>query len=275
MFKTLNNCVCIGRDVTLDEARLSAGAVNEATGRAFESGTGIAAASSTFFSFQWLASRFQTLAFYPIWQKPKIHAPEMRKAIAWHLYCRPLIGLAQIYILAWLAGWRTEWDSRSSDFGKIRKGKLHLDPMLGLSQIIVFTTRLSLGIASNFFPEIKEYKSSSTGEVKSITGGEFAKISMDDVIKNFERSKLHPMWSIIWNLASHFKPGGEPTSPAREIWTNSHPITYGDIYEAFTENENMTDNAAASFVDFLGWGLQVYDEKQKKKGKLEWWEPWE
>lgn len=271
IFKVLKENGTATGEMTLEEAKLAANAGNQSSGRGYETAGGLSALARYLFSAQFLTSRFKVLYGQPIWGHGEISAPLMRKAIA-REYARVLLGLAAVYLLGKMAGGEVEWDPRSADFGKIKFGKVRLDPMMGFSQIIVFHTRVGLGILSHFFPEIREYKSTKTGRTMSLTNPKYGQVEMSDIIDNFERSKTAPQISIALNLATHERPGGQPTSPASEL-LSLHPITYGDIIDVGQEELGAPKEIALSVLGFLGMGLQVYQDKQKKRD-LKWYEPW-
>lgn len=239
-------------ELTQVEAEALAQGINEATGRAFKNGLAIAGLERTFFSAQYLTSRFQLLTMRPLWW---YGTNRTRQAFAKE-YFRALTGLATVYLLGWLAGGEDEWDRRSSDFGKIRFGDIRVDPLFGLSQIIVFGTRLILG----------ETKSTKTGKVTPLRGEERKPLQRDttDVIASFARSKLHPAFSIPWNILAGEKPTGQPTDFMTEAWDATHPITWEDIYKVAQE-EGMGETAALSFVAFFGMGVQQYQDNWEKR----------
>jgi hypothetical protein len=76
-----------------------------------------------------------------------------------------------------------ETDPRSSDFMKIKIGETRIDPLAGLQQVMVFSSRIATG----------ETKSIS-GKVKSLTGGKgpYAQTRWD-VTGRFLRTKLGPI----------------------------------------------------------------------------------
>lgn len=252
MYLTMKDSITSDGELTTAESEALSQGINEATGRAFKNGMAIAGLERGFFSIQYLTSRFQLLTLRPLWW---YGTNRTRMAFAKE-YFRALMGLAGIYLLGRLAGGEEEWDPRSSDFGKIRFGDTRVDPLFGLSQIIVFGTRLAMG----------ETKSTKTGKVTALRGEEHRPMQRDisDVIGSFVRSKLHPAIAIPWNIAAGEKPSGEPTDFTHEAWDATHPITWDDIYQSAKEH-GLSETAAVAFVAFFGMGVQQYQDNWERR----------
>lgn len=254
MYLMMKANIAPGGEVTAKEAKYLALGINEATGRGTENGAAIAGMNRAFFSPQFNISRFKLASFHPIWRPGT--PPSVRKAFAKE-YLRFMLGLAGFYLMGWMAGGEMEWDRRSSDFGKIRFGKHRIDPLAGLSQVIVLSTRLWTG----------ETKSTKSGKITPLRGPKntFTDRDISDVINTFVRSKVHPLIAIPWNIAAQENVIGQPTTPGKELLNATHPITWQDIYEVSTDDDtNIPTAAFISLFGFFGSGVQTYQDNQKK-----------
>jgi hypothetical protein len=167
-----------------------------------------------------------------------------------------------------MAGADAEDDPRSSDFGKIRIGKLRLDPLAGLSQMVTFFARMVTG----------QTKSLSTGEVSNLGEGRFGRNRLA-VIGSFIRSKMSPAASALVDMADspvgktkkwgvpevmefenkvYFKNivGEEQTIPERAISLITPIYTQGAV-EIYQE-EGLLMAAAATGSDIIGIGSQYH-----------------
>jgi hypothetical protein len=174
-----------------------------------------------------------------------------------------------LILLATMAGADAEDDPRSSDFGKIRIGKLRLDPLAGLSQMVVFFSRMITG----------KQKKLSTGEVEDVRRGR--------TIRSFLRSKASPSATLIvdaldwqdekvnrsiieknkkWGVPEviefenkvYFKNivGEEQTIPERAISLITPIYTQGAV--KIYQEEGLLMAAAATGSDIIGIGSQYH-----------------
>lgn len=215
------------------------------------------------FSPRYLASRIQLAVGEPLWGGTWA----TRRIIAKE-YARTLIGLGVYYGAMKLAfGDKAEIgdDPRSSDFGKIKIGNTRIDPLAGLSQVIVFAARTATGETVN-----------GRGKERDIRGPKvpFGGEKWSDVAARFARSKLHPVPGAIINLFDGSDLAGNPTdlqSMANPIaWvdpSDSHfagPMTWVDVYQAL-EEQDLPEGVAISLLAMLGEGLQTYDANAKRR----------
>src|SRR3990167_6531226 len=99
-------------------------------------------------------------------------------------YARAQATAITIFTLGAATGGEIETDPRSSDFLKIRFGKIRIDPLSGLAQIGTMLGRLGTG----------ETKTPAKGKVVPIRGEKagYGGSTGASVIGTFLRSKLHP-----------------------------------------------------------------------------------
>lgn len=232
--------------------------VNEATGRGGLGKLEPAAVplARVMFSPRYYASRLQLASGHSLWGGTM----RTRRIIATE-YARALVGLGLYYTaLSMLFSGdddedkgKIEADPRSSDFGKVQMGNTRLDPLAGLSQVIVLGARTASG-----------EKKTLAGKVEPIRGKQvkFGGDKWSDIVARHLRGKLHPVPSAVANLFDGTDLGGDEATLINQTQNMVAPITYMDIYAALKE-QGLDDGAALALLALLGEGLQTY-EKQKK-----------
>lgn len=240
---------------TPKEAKAIANYINVATGRGSlgQRRNAMAGLSTVLWAPRLVASRFQLLAGQPLHKG----TARTRKLIAGE-YARTLMGLGVVYGLAQLAGGEIETDSRSSDFGKIRMGDTRVDPMFGLSQATVFTSRVASG----------ETKSLSSGKVTPLRGEDvpFGSGGVAETIFRFLRTKLSPVLGSGLNVISGENVIGEKVTLGSEALGSVQPLVIGDILEVM-EEQGVPKGTALSLLAIFGAGIQTFDPASKKKSK--------
>lgn len=238
-----------------EEQKAVAHFVNVATGRGSLGALETAAVplARIMFSPRYFASRLQLAVGQPLWGGTWA----TRRAIAKE-YARTLVGLAAYYAMLKMAfGDKAEVsdDPRSSDFGKIKIGNTRLDPLAGVSQVVVFGARTASGETVN-----------AKGKEKPIRGDKvpFGGDKWTDVAARFARSKLHPVPGAIINLFDGTDLGGNKADLTNQAMNLSGPLTYGDIYQAL-EEQDLPEGVALGLLAMLGEGLQTYDPNQRHK----------
>jgi len=255
------------RDVgglTAAEDRQLAKFVNESTGRGTLGALEPAAVplGRIMFSPRYFASRLQLLVGHSMWGG----TPRTRKIIAKE-YARALIAMAAYYGAWELRNTMIDdekkkakigTDPRSTDFGKIKIGDTRLDPLAGLSQMIVFGARTASGEKAN-----------TKGQVVDIRGPHvpYGGDKWSDVAANFARSKLHPVPGAIVNLFNGTDLAGNKADIANQALNLSAPLTYMDVYQAL-EEQDLPDGVALGLLAMLGEGLQTYGKKKSKASPI-------
>lgn len=157
-----------------------------------------------------------------------------------------------------LAGGTVESNPTSSDFGKLKIGNVRLDPYGGFQQYIVAASRLLS----------QKSTSSTTGKEYDLNNpkGPFDPTNMD-VIKNFTRSKMHPVLGFAWSLLSGQK---EMTGQKMNFGTTNPmdnavsqrfiPILFQDLYSIAQENPKLLP--IMGLLNTFGMSSQVYGGQQ-------------
>lgn len=261
-YKALRKSLSKSGTPTPEEGRQIAMFVNESTGRG---GLGKAEPAGVvlgrvMFSPRYYASRIQLASGHSMWGGTM----RTRRIIATE-YARTLVGLGLYYTMlnAYFSSdtdkkaGSIETDPRSTDFGKIKMGNTRLDPLAGLSQVIVMGARTGTG-----------EKKTGTGKVQPIRGPKvpYGGQTWADITASHLRGKLHPVPGAIANLFNGTDLGGEEATLVNQAGNMVAPITYIDIYTALKE-QGLDDGAALSLLALLGEGLQTYEQKKKGAAK--------
>jgi len=253
-FDAMTRGLAKGGEVTLDEAKHIAKYINVATGRG---GLGSMETAATglaqlFYSPRYVASRFQLLTG----QVLKGGTGRTKRLIAKE-YGKFLGGLGVVYGLGIAAGGEVETDPRSSDFGKLRFGSTRIDPLMGLSQMIVLGTRLATG----------ETKSLS-GNVRPLRGNiPYGGQNEFDVMARFVRSKLAPIPGGVTNLATGKDLAGNLVTLQSELANQVVPLTVQDIYQEM-QSQEIVPGTAMAMLAMLGMGVQNYKEREHHPKRL-------
>jgi hypothetical protein len=233
-------------EATAKEAEAIANYLNVVTGRSsIPDGAVGAALSTALFSPRYLASRFQIIAGQPFYRG----TGRTRQLVAAE-YGRYLAGLAVVYLLGSLAGGEIEKDPRSSDFGKIKLGDTRIDPLSGLAQVTVFTSRVFSG-------ETKTQR----GRIRPLRGPDvkFGQQDMGDVLERFARSKLSPTFGAAVDVVAGKDVIGKPVAPAERVASLAVPLSLRDIYGVMEEH-GVAKGTAIEILNLFGMGVQHYGD---------------
>ncbi len=258
LVKTLSR----GGEVTLDEAKAIAAFVNTHTGRGGSRSRRSAwvGLNQVFFAPRWVASRFQLLLGQPAWRGSN----RTRKLIAIE-YARAIAGLGTVYALAAAAmsAWgddddKIELDPRSADFGKVKVGNTRIDPMIGLSQVIVFMSRIASGQTKD-----------SRGRIVPLRGKDvpFGRADTADIIFRFGRSKLNPVFGAAINISSGENVVGEQVTFGTVASDLLVPMAFKDAYEAM-QDMGYSKGAALGLLAIFGVSLQTYETRTGMTSRL-------
>jgi len=210
--------------------------------------------NSVFFAPRYVLSRFQLLV-----GQPALRGTARTRIMVAKEYGRFLGGLAVFYVLGTAAGGDIETDPRSTDFGKIRFGNTRLDPMSGLSQTAVVTSKIGASIINRIAPDTFEGNVNTEGDISdrdiSYVGGRFV------------RSKLNPIVGISYDLmtgrAYLNKEVGRGV-PMEENLSYAAgqlvPLALSDIF-AVMEEQGVPAGTAFAMLSIFGMGLQTYNNE--------------
>jgi hypothetical protein len=260
-----------GGQVTADEAKVIAMYINAATGRS-ELGPMMKwaeQANMLFFAPRFVASRFQYLGM-PLWLlgSTKVSG-RVKKAIAME-YIRHATGvgsfLALTVALGSLLGDDDEekptvsLDPRSSDFLKIKLGETRIDPMSGLSQVMVLMGRIRYG-----------QRVDPDGEVVDLRGEKapYGGLGVAGVIGNFIRTKLAPIPGAALDIATLENVVGQDVTPYSSLVNLFIPLSLREIRDT-AESRGIPQGAVISLLSLHGMGASTYGpESNYRKGTIE------
>jgi len=249
-FDQMIDGLCRDRTPTMAEAKAIANYVNAATGRGVLPGSlerAGTALNTVFFAPRYFASRVQLLTGQPMYGG----TAATRSLIAKD-YARFLAGLGVLLALGILAGGTLGTDPRASNFLKLRFGNTYVDPMMGMSQSIVLTTRLATGETKGM-----------TGKVTPLRGPwhRYGEQDSAGLLSNFIRSKLAPVPASAVNLLQGKDAAGQPTDLMTEARRVAVPLSVMDVYQAM-KSEGVPEGSALGLLGIMGMGLQTIDPKK-------------
>lgn len=225
-----------GQEVTPQLLKSLATYINHATGRgslgALE--TSAPLLNTVFFSPRFMASRLQF--FNPqFWAKLD---PVVRKQAVGDLANLAGAGIGLLSI-AKLGGADVQMDPRSSDFGKIRIGRVRLDPWGGFQQWLRFFAQMATGERLRLDQRVKE-------ETRL------------DIATRFGLGKLSPQAAITVDLLRGKPAYGQPRTIGEEAYERLAPIVVRDIWEMIQKEPDLA--ALVAPFSFFGGGVGQYDE---------------
>jgi hypothetical protein len=260
-----------GGQVTADEAKVIAMYINAATGRS-DLGPMMRwaeQANMLFFAPRFVASRFQYLGM-PLWLlgSRKVSG-RVKKAIAME-YIRHATGvgsfLALTVALGSLLGDDDEekptvsLDPRSSDFLKIKLGETRIDPMSGLSQVMVLLGRIASG-----------QRVGADGEVTDMRGenAPYGGLGVAGTVGNFARTKLAPVPGAAFDIANGENVVGQPVTPFLSLVNLFIPLSLREIKET-AESRGIPQGSLITLLSLHGMGASTYGpESNYRKGTTE------
>lgn len=138
-----------------------------------------------------------------------------------------------------------EWDSRSSDFGKIKIGNSRFDITGGMGSYVVLASRV-----------LTQSKKSSTGVVKKLNEG-FGQPTGEDLVFDFFANKLSPAASIVRNMVNQERFGGRPITLAGIVEDAALPLPISNAIETAQDPEGA-NIILAIIADGLGISTNTY-----------------
>lgn len=207
--------------------------------------------NSVFFSPRLISSRLTMLNPKYYYDAPTFIRREALKSwLAMGTFVATANGLAKA------GGAEITLDPRNSDFGKMKFGNSRLDPMGGLSQVIVAAARFASGKTI-----------SPTSGNERILGEGYASPNRLSLIagvggnqKSFMENKLSPMAGLIDVLLSNKDFSGQPPEIKKEIATRFVPIIMQDFYKIAEEDPDLLWMLLPAMH---GMGAQTFEPRQR------------
>jgi len=158
-----------------------------------------------------------------------------------------------------------EWDSRSSDFGKIKIGNTRFDVTGGMASFVTLAARIATGAT----------KSTTTGKITKQSA--FGAKTASELAANFLENKTAPLLRTIFNIQKGHDFDKNPISfealkeePVNTSWVVAKgfivPIPIDNAFEAY--KSRATEPAlAATILDMMGVGANIYNYSDNWAGK--------
>ena len=144
-----------------------------------------------------------------------------------------------------------EWDSRSSNFGKIKVGNTRFDVSGGSSSVVTLASRLITWST----------KSSITGKISDINTGEFGGSTGGDVLMSFFENKLSPIASVVNDafLRGQNFQGDKPTISS-SLQNLLLPLPISNVISS-KDDPHAANMLSIIIADGLGIGANTYSAK--------------
>lgn len=205
--------------------------------------------NNVFFSPRFLKSQIDVLTAHRFDKKMGKFA---KKQAAINLL-KVVMGTATVLAIAKaIAPKSVDFDSRSSDFGKIRVGDTRFDVAGGMSSLIVLATKLAIG----------QSKNSDTGVVTDLNSGKFGAPTKLDAVYNFFEGKLSPAGSVAKDLLKGEDFNGDKPTITGELTNLFVPLPITNTIDTYN-NPNAAPLVITMIADGLGIGASTYSKKVK------------
>ena len=269
-FDSLLNQLQKGPTPTREEMESIARYINVATGRgdlgkgAFnQAAVGL---NTIFFAPRLVASRFQIIGGMPIFK-----ATGRTKALVLQEYAKFIMGAAIVYALAGMAqdddDEPLEFDPRSSDFLKVRFGNTRVDPLGGLIQATVFTSRVLSGETKSAKGKITPIRDTLRPanlfrDVPRTDKVPYGGRNVFNVGADFMRTKFSPAFGGFVDLTVGENVIGEAVTPLDIAYKMTVPMSFDEARETI-EAHGMPKGPALTALMLFGAGVMTYDERKK------------
>jgi len=158
-----------------------------------------------------------------------------------------------VLTLANSSGAEVEDDPRSSDFGKIKVGNRRYDVTGGLAAYITLSARFAT----------KQRKSTSTGEMRTISRYLYPYHDRIDLLATFARYKVSPLVGAGINMVAEADAMGMPTNALKEISQLAMPLSLMESYSAL-ERGGPLELLKTGVPSMLGVGVGVYGAQDEE-----------
>ena len=132
------------------------------------------------------------------------------------------------------------WNPLSSNFGKIKVGKIAFDVTGGNGSMIVLANRL-----------IQNKTMTSKGKISDLNTGKFGAQTSQDVISDYLTNKLSPVASVALDLVNRSAFGGAPLTVQGEAENAFAPFPVANTIEG-ASSVGMADSIVGEIFDSLG-----------------------
>lgn len=206
--------------------------------------------NSIFFSPRMLKSNIDVLTAHQFQQGV---TPFVRKQAAKNLL-KIVSGTAAVLATADIARpGSVEWDPRSSNFGKIKIGNTRFDVSGGMGSVTTLASRLAAW----------SKKSSTTGDIKSLTGGGFGSGDGADLVIDFFENKLSPAGGVIRDLLRGEDFNGNKPNAKNIAIGLTVPLVLQNAVQA--KQPNSANQLLATIADGLGISANTYSSSPNWK----------
>jgi gas vesicle protein len=200
--------------------------------------------NATMFSPKFLASNLETLTGHYFGAGLKSNFARKEAAKNW-LKIFGGIGVTLAIADRMFPG-SVDWDSRSSNFGKIKIGDTRFDVSGGMSSIVTLVSRIAT----------QSSKSGQTGRVSKLGSG-YGQTKGMDIFYQFGENKLAPTASLIKDLINQSDYQGNKLTLGKEIKDTFAPLPATNVQEIMS-NPNSAPLLLAMAADALGIATNTY-----------------
>jgi hypothetical protein len=167
---------------------------------------------------------------------------------------RVIAATAGILALAdWLDDDSVTWDTKSSDFGKIKVGDTRFSVAGSLPAYIILASRI-----------INKARTSSTGDIIKYNEGKYGESTMKDMVFSFFENKASPPTRFIldWLEGKDFQ--GEKFNLQKELIKTWTPLQISNYIET-AQSEDAANMLVILFAETFGINTNTYEDKSNKK----------
>jgi hypothetical protein len=208
------------------------------------------------FSARFQASRVDALTGQPLWGG-KLKGSGKARALIARQYAQMIGMLGAVYGIAKWGGAEIGTERHSTDYGKIKIGNTRIDPLAGVSQYIVLTSRL----LDKKYTDIKGKTSDLV--TSQYDSDKFRPKTTGEVGMRFLRSKLHPSAGAVWSLFDKKNYIGEPYGAKEAVQDITLPISAKELVEELRK-DGFNEDDAWGLLNFLGIGTNTYEKIERR-----------
>jgi hypothetical protein len=244
------------RPPTVNDLKIIGNLVNISTGRGSMKPITARVSAEALWAPKLLASRVQLLTGQPIWtRKGDFKGSARARMIVAKEYARMIAGGYLLYTVSQMFSDKDEDDPRSSDFGKIVRGNVRIDPWGGLSQVVIAASRVATASTKKLDGEMMDIG----GERKYGVRGSWY------LLADFLRSKVRPdIGAVITALDQKDFKGRALSLQERLANFVPIPLPLSDIAGIMRER-GFTEGMILEALQQFGAGIQRYEDDSQEK----------